>query len=310
VKDGELLISEHNWHEYVADVVVDGERKSRGGIPRPYETYPVGCYGAATPFYAVDMPIIPESEWASRLQEKVAAQAQLSDIRMSGNNGQMIPSLDQNGFGYCWFHSGTSATIMLRAVANLPYVSLSAYAGACVIKNYRNEGGWGAQGLDFIMARGVPSDQFWPQRSVNPANDTPACWANAALHKVTEGFIDLQAAQYDRNLSRLQVATCLLSNIPVIVDFSWWSHSVCALDLVDGSQQRKKTRMSSGKLASMKEFEVIWGMNTGEVGAGYGVRVWNSWGDSWSSNGMGTLAASKAWPDGAVAPRATVASVA
>lgn len=279
LRPNEIVIDDSNYTQFCdPDYTVDGEKKSRGLIPRDYSRYPLGCYGSAVPFFAVDMPLIPRSEWSDRIKEKIATKSQLSDIRLTGNNGNIIPSLDQNGRGYCWAHSGTGAVMMLRAAMGLPYVGLSAYAVACIIKNYRDEGGWGAQGLDFITSRGVPSEAYWPMQSVNRSNDKPETWANAALHKVTEGFVDLQAAQYDRQLSFDQVATCLLCNVPVIGDFNWWGHSVCLLDLVE---------TSPGK---------------------FGVRILNSWGDSWSDRGMGVLEGSKAIPDGATAPRVTIPS--
>lgn len=180
----------------------------------------------------------------------------------------------------CWAHSTTQAVMMLRAEMGQPYVPLSAYAVACVIKNYRDEGGWGALSLDFATSRGIPSQEFWPQQSMDRSNDNPNTWKNAALHKVSEGFVDLAVAAYDRTLSFDQVATCLLCNIPVVGDFNWWGHSVCLLDLVE---------IESGD---------------------FGVRILNSWSDSWSDNGMGILQGSKCVPDGAVAPRVTLPTAA
>lgn len=279
MRANEIVINDANFREFCdPDYTVDGQKKSRGLVPRDYNRYPVGCYGAAIPLRAVDMPLIPRSEWSDRIKFKVDSKSQLSDVRLTGNNGQMIPSLDQDGKGFCWAHSGTSAVMMLRAMMGLPYVPLSAYAVACVIKNYQDEGGWGAQGLDFITTRGVPSDKFWPMQSMSRANDNPATWENARLHRVTEGWVDLEAAQYDRDLTFDQVATLLLCNVPVVGDFNWWGHSVCLLDLVE---------TSPGK---------------------FGVRILNSWGDSWSDRGMGVLEGGKAIPDGATAPRATIPS--
>ncbi len=303
----EVLLHDGNADLAATDPVVGGERKSRGLIPRDYATYPVGYLDCAPPLAAVDMPLIPRSEWSERIREKVASKGQLSDVRNVGKFGQPIPSLDQNGKGYCWFHSGTSCVMLLRAAMNQPYVSLSAYAGACVIKNYRDEGGWGAQGLDFLTERGVPSEEFWPQRSMSRTNDRPETWANAALHKVTEGFVDLQAAQYDRKLTFDQVGTLLLCNVPVIGDFNWWSHSVAIMDLVEGSQLYGTLRDASGKLVGVPVIDAAFGSDP--VAAGYGVRILNSWGDSWSENGAGLLAGSKAIPDGATAPRSTIPSV-
>ncbi len=55
---------------------------------------------------------------------------------------------------------------------------------------------------------------------------------------------------------------------PVVVDYNWWSHSICALDLVSLSPFR--------------------------------IRIWNSWGDSWSEGGTGILEGGKAIPNGAL----------
>ena len=278
LRPGEQIIDESTPEHVTHDVVIDGEAKHRGLVPRDYSQYPQGCYAAA-PAWSVEMQTIPQSEWSARLAEMVARKSLLSDIRLSGNGGQPIPSLDQDSYGYCWFHSATSATIALRARNHEPYVRLSAFAGACIIKNYRNEGGWGAQAVDFIRDRGVPSVEFWPEKSTQRSNDNANTWANAAKHKITAGFIDLAAAQYDRQLTFEQLATCLLNRIPVVVDFNWWSHSVCALDLVEVEK------------------------------GSFGIRIWNSWTDSWSDRGMGVLQGSKAHPDAAVAPYATLPSV-
>jgi hypothetical protein len=282
----DFLITDDNYRSVCFDQQADGERFAMGLIPRNYSTMPVGSLeGSVTFAQAADVPLIPMNEWPDRIAFKVTGKSQLSDIRNTANNGQPIPSLDQNGRGYCWAHSATAAAILLRAVSGMPYVRLSAYAVACIIKNYRDQGGWGAQGLDFIRERGVPSVEYWPEKSVSPSNDKPETWENAARHKVSEGFIDLDAAQYDRRLTFQEVATCLLCNIPVVSDFNWWGHSVCAMDLVDVEPTRAATDPRR-----------------------YGVRIWNSWRDSWGTNGTGVLTGSKAIPDGATAPRSIVLS--
>lgn len=304
----EVIINAANYKQYAQVQVVDGERKARGLIPRNYSTHPTGTYHGETPYDAVAMPIIADAqERRDRLKDQLDGKFRLSDYCRRGNAGKPIPARDQNGRGYCWAHSGTGALIAIRARDNMPYVSLSAYAVACIIKNYRDEGGWGAQGLDFIMERGVPDEKFWPQRGVRKEFDTPETWANAANYKVTEGWIDASQAQYDRQLTFDQTITCLLLGIPVIADFSWWSHSVCLLDAVDGQSQRKVTRSeASGKLLTLKAFEEFWGFST--VAAGWGVRLWNSWGSSWSDGGMGVLTGQQAVPDGATAPRVAIAA--
>lgn len=296
-----LLIGDHNWEDFVDDTTVDGEKKGRGLIPRNYQTHPVGFYGAKETL-AVDMPLIPDGEWAQRLKDMEDSQSSLVDLRNSGWDGGRIPSRDQNGKGYCWAHSGTSAHLLIRARDGQPYADLSAYAIACIIKQFQDEGGWGAQGVDFQVERGCPTAKYWAQQSMSRSNDNPETWADAAKHKIIEGWWDLNSAQYDRNLTWQQVMSALLSRTPLVCDFNWWSHSVCGAKPVNGANMRKKTRTMAGKLMSLKAFDKAWGMNH-PVTMGFGLTIWNSWGDSWSDAGMGNLAGSKAIPDGCVAPR-------
>lgn len=180
--------------------------------------------------------------------------------------------------GNCWAYSTGACIMMLRAVMNQPYVRLSPHAVACKIKGFRDEGGWGALSMEFAVKNGYPSDKFWPQKSMSSRYDTLATWGNAEKHKVLEGYWDLDARVYDRNLTFDQVMTCLLMRIPVVGDYNWWGHSVCLLDPVEV-----------------------------EPGS-FGVRIINSWTDSWGNLGEAVLQANKAIPDGAVAPRVTSAS--
>lgn len=246
---------------------IDGERKATGLVPRDYRTDPPEMLAPPS-----EILLAPRSEWSARIKEQKAQGARLSDIR-----GQE-PSLDQDGRGYCWAHSTTSAVMVLRALMNLPRIRLSAYAIACMIKNFRDEGGWCGLSAKFWREKGCPSAQFWPEKSVSRTNDNPQTWENARQHIITEDFVDLTRDVYDQNLTFDMVASCCLAGIPGAVDYNWWSHSIGWLDLV-------------------------------EVEAGsFGLLIWNSWGDSWEDRGMGILRGSKAIPDGAVALRVTGAS--
>lgn len=209
----------------------------------------------------------------------------------------------------CWAYSTTGCVMALRAIHNEPYVRLSAHAVACKIKGFRDEGGWGALSLDFIQKNGVPSVQYWAEKSMSRSHDNEATWANAKLHRVTEGWVDLAASVYSRNLSWAQVVTCLLCRTPVVTDFNWWGHSVFAAYLASGRSHRRKTRGATGKLLQLKDFDLAWGMNNPETrGLGLGIR--NSWTDSYGDRGFATLTGSRAVPDGAVAPRVTTPSAA
>lgn len=261
----------------MADLIIDDSTGTdvthplgmgRGLVPRDYSVDPVEMFAAPS-----EIPLIPRSEWDARIQEQEAQQSSLEHIR--GN----IPSLDQGPVGYCWAHSTTHTAMLHRAVANLPYVPLSAYAVAATIKKGADEGGWCGLSAKFARERGIPSQAIWPQGDRHyQTHDNPETWANAALHKITEDWVDLTRDVWGQNLTFDQVATCLLLNIPCAVDFNWWGHSVCAIRLV---------RIEAGS---------------------YGLKIWNSWGDGWGDRGMGILRGSKAIPNGAVATRTTTLS--
>ncbi len=260
------VIHSGNAHLHQNYMGPDGKVRAKGLIPRDFSKYPQGYLGKlARPF---DLPLIPETEWQGRLDAQKAAHAQLSDIRnVSGPNGSPIPSRDQDGVGYCWCHSGTSAHLLVRAVMGEPYIDLSAFSVGCMIKNFQDEGGFGAEGVEFQGNKGIATSKFWPQQSMDRANDNPATWADAAKHK----YIEWMDGADSGDLVKQQLVTALLLNLPCIVDYDWWSHSVCGMNL-----------------ESLNPFQI---------------RIWNSWGDSWSENGTGILEGDKALPNGFLADR-------
>ncbi len=278
LRPGELIIHDGNAHLYAGTTYVNGVRVMKGLVPRDLAREPVGGTGLGRTCGAVQMPLIPQSEWSARIKDKVKYGQQLSDIRLRGNKGQIIQSLDQNGQGFCWNYSVTATVMITRAVMGLPHVRLSGHANACIIKGFRDEGGWCGLSMDRQVTHGSPSVECWTEKSMSRSNDRPETWANAALHKVSDGWIDVDSPVYNRQLTFAQVATLLLCGVPVAGDFNWWGHSVCLLDLVEV-----------------------------EPGS-FGVRILNSWTDGWGDRGMNVLQGSKAVPDSAVAPLATGAS--
>lgn len=241
---------------------IEGEIKGHGLIPRDYAAYPREMFAPPS-----DIVLIPRTEWDARIEEQEKEKSSLEHIRGD------IPSLDQNGQGYCWAYSTGSALTLLAAVNNRPYVRLSPHAVACKIKGFKDEGGWCGLSAKFSREIGYPDVTVWPEKSMSRSNDKPEVWANAARRKVTEDWCDLTASIYDQNLTFEQMATCLLSGIPCMLDFNHWSHSVCGIRFV---------KIESGS---------------------YGPKIWNSWTDSWGERGMGILRGSKGVPDGAVAIR-------
>lgn len=220
-----------------------------------------------------------DSELLARTQELWERKATLWHLRQIAANGQQMPTLDQNGQGYCWAYSVTRGVQYVRAFQNQPYRRLSAHAVGCKIKNFRDEGAWCGLSYKFIMENGVPSIDFWPEKSMSRSNDKPEVWENAAGNRILEGYFDPAVAVYNQSLTLRQELTLLCLNIPVAADRNRWSHST--LDhtpiIKDGQ---------------------VWPMGD------------NSWTDGWGDNGSYVFQGnSMARTDGAVAIRAVAAGV-
>lgn len=181
-----------------------------------------------------------------------------------------LKSLDQNGTNYCWCNAVVSAMRLARLFQNEPIIDLSPASVAAPIKGYRNNGGWGGEALDYIIKNGIAPQSDWPANAINRQYDNATSQASRQKFKVTEWW-ELQSGDFD------MLFTLLLYQIPVAIGLNWWSHEVCAVDplWVNGKPQ---------------------------------VRIWNSWSDDWSDEGMGTLTESKATHDDAVAPAVATAA--
>lgn len=247
---------------------------ARGYVQRDFSITPPDTFAPPS-----DMQEIPESEWDARFDEQEQQGSSLQHIRMrSGPNGGHIPSLDQNGQGYCWAYSSTMAVMLARAAAGLPYKRLSAHGVACKVKGFRDEGGWCGLSAKFIRETGVPDIGAWPEKSMSRSNDRPETWANAAKYKTTEEWVDLALQPYDQNLTLSQLATSLFNNCPSPVDFSWWGHSVCGTRWV---------RVERGS---------------------WGLLILNSWTDNWGEKGFQVLRGDKMKPMGALSIRTVIAA--
>lgn len=262
-------------HDTTPNDILFPKEFGRGLVPRDYSVDPPEMFAPPS-----EIKLIPRSEWDARIDEQEQQKSSLEHIRDIGNNGQRIPSLNQTQSNFCWAHSSTGAVILRRAVMGLPYVPLSAYAVACLINNYANQGGWCGLSAKFIRENGAPSQKYWPQGSFSRSNDTPEMRASMAQHKITLDWVDLTQPLYQQNLTFDMLGSLLLQNVPCPVDYSWWSHSVLGIRLV---------RIEAGS---------------------YGVKIWNSWGDDFGTNGLAVLQGQRAIPDSALGVQSVTASLA
>ncbi len=236
-----------------------------GLIPRDRSLHPSGCFDFATKF--PNELLLPESEWAPRLAQQQATKSSLLDLR--NDNYEVLKSYDQNGYGLCWAFSSTKAATYLRVLQGQTPIRLSAYYVAGKVKNWRDEGGWGSESLEFISKYGAPEASLCPQYKSSYA--TSDVESNAAKHKVTEWWDGAD----DRATTKKQLITCLLLGIPCVVDLNWMGHSMCCI-----------------AIESLNPLSVVFD---------------NSWGEQ-GDRGLYRAQGDKAIPDNITMPRVVMAS--
>lgn len=246
------------------DIVINGDKKSRGLVPRDYAANPRGStFDFATD---IDIPLIPESEWDARIEEQERTKSSLHHLMLNAN----IPVKDQNGTNYCWINAPVYCMEVIRCHAGLPYVELSPASVGGPIKGYRNNGGWGLEGLKYIVDHGVVPSSIWPSNGISARYNTAEAQAIRGKFRCTEWWeIPTNSLNW--------LATCLLLNHPVAIGLNWWGHEVTAIRLV-------------------------------KRGGQWAIVIANSWGEGWGEKGYGILTGRKMLPDDACTPRVAVAT--
>lgn len=251
----------------------------KGYVERDLSKHPVGSLEGSSEFNK-EVPLIPFENWPELIKEQETKKSRLSDIRMTGDRGNPIPSYDQNGQGYCWGYSTCSGITLQRASMGLPYIKLSGHSLSCKIKGFKDEGGWCGLSTSKATTMGYMPTSIWPEKSMNRKYDTAENWEIAKNFSITEGFLDMQQQVWDMALTFQQIGSCLLSGIPCPVDFAWWSHSILGMDVVYVTDRYPLNDVRC-----------------------YGLRIWNSWRDAWGYLGTGIILGKKAVPMGATAIR-------
>ena len=229
---------------------------SRGYVERDYDAFPEGVFATPMP-----LPTIPRSEWAARIEQMDREKRWPKDHKILSG----FKSLDQNGTNYCWINAPVQCIHYVRAIQGEQHIALSPASVGAIIKNYKNVGGWGSQGLLYMTENGVVPQSLWPANAIKREYDTAESRTERKKYIVDEWW-ELKARSFD------QLMTCLLLGYPVAIGLNWWSHEVtaCAAAVKDGK---------------------------------FYVDIDNSWGTSYGDDGHALLTEAKATPDDAVVPR-------
>ena len=171
-----------------------------------------------------------------------------------------IPLINQRATNYCWCFGVTQGIMNRYAAMDGSSPRLSPNSAACQGKNFRNEGGWGSEAIEYIEKYGLAEQKYWPENSFNrDLVGNEEVKASAAKHGLIK-FKELPAYNLD---SMMSVLLDPYNPSPVSVGYTWWGHLVVALQAI--------------------RYQGEWG-----------VIIANSWGADWGDRGYGVLLGSKA----------------
>lgn len=252
-----LLITADNVNDHCGPMVlVDGKLPCKGWKPRDYGASPYGSLGFADP----DDDLIPRNEWASRAKDREESGASISAIAKAAG----VKVYNQSSTNYCWGNAPCKGLELLEVFAGQDHVLLSPASVCAVIKNYRNEGGWGTQAAQFLAEKGASTQKLWPANAIDRRYNTNAANTERTKHRLKE-WKDIPPRSF------AHMGTHLLRGRVVPIGLNWWGHEVLAVELV------------------------VLGPNK------FGALIWNSWDISWGENGLAVLDEQHATPDDALA---------
>lgn len=208
-----VVINDSNWTAFANDSNPTRARGYQGMWEND------GLKAAAKGFgELVNVPLIPRSEWGDRARQRESDQTRLKDFCL----GSGLTVLNQQSTNYCWINAPVFCCMVTRLKETGQLVRLSPASAGARIKNFRNVGGWGSEGLNWMVEHGVNLQSDWPANSISRNYDTPENREKAKLNRIVEYF---RLDNWD------EVASCILAGIPVACGYNWWRHEVTGMDL-------------------------------------------------------------------------------
>lgn len=287
-----LIIHEGNFHEHAENVPAN---MSRGRIPRDYRTHPVGHAWKGASAFTAELNV-PREEWDERIEEMERNRTGLDHLVDQVG----LECKDQNGTNFCWDFATTHCCEIELVKANQKDpqgnpVKLSPASTACKIKNFRNQGGWGQEALEYQIEHGTVPEWLWPQSAINRQYDTAANWKEAEKYRVKE-WMDIASRNFGQKCS------AQFHRLPTSDGYNWWSHQVTGYRPVIIAKSIVKAAYAAAKelykLLPTEYREPL----LEKAASKYGTLQRNSWSMSYGDRGYFILAESKATPDDCCSP--------
>lgn len=231
----------------VDDIVVmpktlddSGESVSITGYkPRDYELQPLGSGVGAVSFPQALLDAYPDEKvWRERFKELEAKKMDLVSVLTEAFRAGKWLGLNQDPTNYCWTYGVVHAIMVIRHLAGQPFLRLSPYSVACIVKNFQNNGGWGSQALAQIVKDGIATEEYWPMEKPgmsraerqsanmsairNGRQYLASSRANASLHKVLE-YADLPKQSFRHKMAALCVP------LPIASGYNRIGHERCTI---------------------------------------------------------------------------------
>jgi hypothetical protein len=178
-------------------------------------------------------------------------------------NGTLITRRDDAVLisGNCWGFGTAKAIEICYAMTGYNVPHLNPFPTAYRIKQGRNQGGWAQEYLEGVDKFGIVEHSLWKGNEANMQNwERGEIKANGELHKVTAS-LELPTNDFAALVTSL---THPKVPRPVTLGLNWWGHLICGVRAVV---------IEPGK---------------------FGIKIVNSWGDSWGEGGCAILTESKA----------------
>lgn len=213
---GEMIINDETPAS-VFEEQVDGQGRGLQLEFRGPGDFEYGEYASPFPQHL----LIPRSEWQARIEEMEAMKSRLSDVIRFAN----LPHKDQANTNYCWINAPVHCLEISRLLQNQKPVSLSPASAGAQIKGFRNVGGWGLEGLEWIIKHGVVPSSRWPDNAIDRRYLTAENKTIALDYRVDE-WCECRPRDVD------QMISLLLRRVPGAGGYNWWRHEVTNVDPV------------------------------------------------------------------------------
>jgi len=169
------------------------------------------------PRFADVLEVIPETQWPEKIAEPDAARLRpfIWDI------------LDQDGVGSCASESCTGTVMCRRSVRGAPQIKLSPWFVYGRVNGGYDGGSTLSANLEFLMSKGVASQDVWPRSKGWRTSPSEEAYENALRHRILKVV---------RITDKASFGSALLYGLPVY--FGYDSHAIYGCDPIDRTRFR------------------------------------------------------------------------